>query len=387
MKKITLFIAALFISGAIIAQDGIQFVKDKSWNDILSMAKESEKLIFVDAYTTWCGPCKKMSKEIFPQKEVGNYYNDQFINVKMDMEKGEGLNLAQEYNVRAYPTLLFINAEGVLVHRIAGYMVAEEFIALGRQANNPEMTLSAMDKKYEDGERDADFLYSYTEARYNAADGSHAKIADEYLKTQKDWNSEKNMEFMFQYINDPKSKAFMHIIKNRKEFSKVFGDRMVTQKIQNLIYNQIYYSDPKPTMDQVEKIYQKYYPEKADLLFANYKMSYHRQLGDREGYAKAAIDRFDNIPCDDYSEYNEAAWTFYEVIKDEDQLKKALGWAKKSVKLAPRYENTDTVAHLYYKLGKKGKAKKAAKKAIKLAKAKDEDYGITQELLDKINKK
>ncbi len=384
MKKITLFIFLLTISASIFAQDGIHFEKNTKWDDILAMAKKSDKLIFMDAYTTWCGPCKKMSRDIFPQKSVGDYYNKNFINVKMDMEKGEGLTLAQKYNIRAYPTLVFINGDGTLIHRVAGYMEIADFINLGKTANDPSKTLSAMDARYEDGDRDSDFLRAYTEARYNAADGSHSKIANEYLENQYDWNLTENMDFIFKYVDNANSKAFDHIIKNREKFEAHLGERKVTQKIQNLIYNLIYYSDPKPTLNEIEGIFKRYFPDRYQLLYSNYKMSYHRQLGDREGYAKAAIERFEKHPAQDYGELNEAAWTFYEVIDNKDYLKKALKWAKKSVKMANRYENNDTVAHLFYKLGKKGKAKKYAKKSIALAKADGADYGITQELLDKI---
>jgi thioredoxin-related protein len=385
MKKNIIILLALFIGAAAYAQDGIVFVdKGTAWDDILAKAKTENKLIFMDAYTTWCGPCKKMTREVFPQKIVGDYYNDHFINVKMDMEKGEGVELAQRYSVQAYPTLLFISFDGSLVHRKAGYMEPPEFIALGKEASDPSRSLSAMEKRYNKGERDPVFLMEYTKARYNAADGSHSAIANEYLDTQDDFSTPENMKFLFRYVEDAESEGFDYIMKNREGFEEMFGPAAVAQKVQSLIYNKIYYTDPPPTLEEIEGIFQKFYPEKSGLLFANFKMSYYRQLGDREGYAKSAIERFDKFPSKDYSEYNEAAWTFYLVIDDKKQLKEALKWSKKSVKMAYRYENTDTVAHLYYKLGKKKAAAKWAKKSIAVAKSVGEDYRTTQELLDKI---
>jgi hypothetical protein len=153
------------------------------------------------------------------------------------MEKGEGPELAQLYQVRAYPTLLFISAAGELVHRKAGYMVAEEFISLGEEANDPSRTLSGMDAKFADGNREPDFLRQYTEASFNAANGGHSIVASEYLNTQKDWETEENMQFIFQYIDNADSKAFDYIIKNRKQFEDYFGKPMVTQKVHGLIYS------------------------------------------------------------------------------------------------------------------------------------------------------
>ncbi len=383
MKYITSTLITLSFLTALMAQDGISFEKGKDWSDLLAMAKASDKLIFMDAYTTWCGPCKKMTRDIFPQKVVGDYYNENFISVKIDMEKGEGISLAEKYNVRAYPTLLYINGDGDLIHRMAGYMEANDLIDLGKQALDPSRNLVALDKKYKDGNRDADFLRKYTEVRYGAADGSHGVVADEYLKTQDDWGTEENMRFIMQFVDNPDTEAFDYLVKNREKFNKTFGAGQVTGKIQNLIYMKIYYAETQPSLPEIEKMFQKYFPADAGKVFANFKMSYYRQLGDREGYANAAIERFKKYKSDDYSEYNEAAWTFYEVIDDPKQLKKALKWARKSVKMANRYENNDTVAHLYHKLGKNAKAIRYANKAIAIAKADGEDYGMTQELLEK----
>ncbi len=385
MKKLGLAVLALMIGATAFAQgEGISFSKD-SWKELLAQAKKENKIIFMDAYTTWCGPCKKMSKEVFPQESVGKFYNENFINVKMDMEKGEGIELAELYSVRAFPTLLYIASDGSLVHRAAGYRGADDFISLGQEALDPSKSLSSYDIRYAEGVRDPEFLRKFTEMRYHAADGSHGPIAEEFLNTQDDLGSEDNMSFIMAFVSDSESKGFEYLLNNRAKFEEMFGARVVTQKVQSLIYNKIYYSEPKPTLDEIQGIFKKYFPEKSDLLYANFKMSYFRQLGDREGYAKAAVERFNNFPVEDYGEYNDAAWTFYEVIDDENYLKQALKWGKKSVKMANRYENNDTVAHLYHKLGCKKKAIKTANKAIKIAKANNEDYSYTTGLLEKIN--
>ena len=88
-----------------------------SMNEALAAQQEEPKKIMIDVYTTWCGPCKWMAKNTFTDKAVGEYFNANFVNAKFDMEKGEGPELAQLYQVRAYPTLLFISAAGELVHR------------------------------------------------------------------------------------------------------------------------------------------------------------------------------------------------------------------------------------------------------------------------------
>jgi thioredoxin 1 len=111
--------------------DGIQFT-EASWREILKKAKAEKKVIFLDAYASWCGPCKMLQKTVFTKKEVGDFYNSKFINVKMDMEKGEGPALSQVYPLEAYPTLLFIDGNGRVLKKFIGAPKAEELIAIGK---------------------------------------------------------------------------------------------------------------------------------------------------------------------------------------------------------------------------------------------------------------
>ena len=111
--------------------DGIQFT-ETSWREVLKKAKAEKKVIFLDAYASWCGPCKMLQKQVFTKKAVGDFYNGKFINVKMDMEKGEGPALSQVYPLEAYPTLLFIDANGKVLKKFIGAPSPEDLIALGK---------------------------------------------------------------------------------------------------------------------------------------------------------------------------------------------------------------------------------------------------------------
>ena len=145
MKKSILFSVTLILSGIIsysfyikeensvtYSDTGIQFTSI-SFEEALKLAKKEKKNIFLDAYASWCGPCKMLKKNIFTQKEVGDFYNSNFINMAIDMEQGEGPKLAQKYKVQAYPTLLFINHKGEVVGSAIGYHQAEELIGVGKK--------------------------------------------------------------------------------------------------------------------------------------------------------------------------------------------------------------------------------------------------------------
>lgn len=125
-------------SKAIVTQEkttaGIAFFHG-TWAEALAKSKTEKKLIFLDAYAAWCGPCKTMAKYTFTEKEVGDFFNANFINVKMDMEKDpEGRRLSTKYGLRAYPTLYFINGDEDVVHQALGMQKPAQLIEIGKNA-------------------------------------------------------------------------------------------------------------------------------------------------------------------------------------------------------------------------------------------------------------
>ncbi len=384
MKQIIFLISlAFFINANSFSQEGISF-SDADWFEILATAKKENKVIFMDAYTTWCGPCKKMSRSTFTDKKVGEFYNANFINVKKDMEKGEGIQLAKEYNVRAYPTLLFIDGDGKIAHRAVGFLNAEEFLDLGNLANDPTKRLSALDEKYAAGNKNAEFLYEYAKVKYNAMDPAYALIGEDYMKTQEEWGTKENMKFIFQFADNSESVLFDYLIKNRMAFVEEFGERAIERKIQNIVNQELAMAEGDKVLERAKKIFPKIYPEKGAYMYSQFKLTYFRQMEEGDNFAKAAIEHYKKFTPKNGDELNNVAWTIYETVDNKKYLKHALKWAKKSVKLEDNYYNNDTVAAVYFKLGKKGKAEKIALRAIELAKSENEDYSLTEELLQKI---
>ena len=149
-----------FLSLSIIAVSQTKNInfEHSTFAEIKAKAKKENKLIFVDAFTTWCGPCKQMAKNVFTNDAVADFYNFSFINAKIDMEQGEGIEIAKQYEVKCYPNLLFIDGDGNLVHRIAGSMSVKEFINLGKETQYPEKCFSYYTKNFEANKANADFL-------------------------------------------------------------------------------------------------------------------------------------------------------------------------------------------------------------------------------------
>ena len=125
--NVLLLIVSMISCSTVYCQEGVNFEKE-SWSNTLAKAKAENKIVFVDAYTTWCGPCKMMDAKTFPDEKVGNFFNKNFINIKVDAEKGDGLIIAEKYKIISYPTLFFVNCDGELVHSSAGARIPEELI-------------------------------------------------------------------------------------------------------------------------------------------------------------------------------------------------------------------------------------------------------------------
>ena len=138
MKSIVLvmFVTLLFIKATVRNNNsfdegkGITFFEG-TWQETLAQAQKEDKLIFLDAYANWCGPCKMMKKNVFTSTKVGDIFNEKFINVKMDMETEEGLALATLYRVSAYPSLFLIDHNGEVKKYAVGYYNVRKLIEFG----------------------------------------------------------------------------------------------------------------------------------------------------------------------------------------------------------------------------------------------------------------
>lgn len=350
---------------------GIKFFTG-SWKDVLAEAKRQNKPIFVDIFTTWCGPCKQMAKEAFPDAKVGEKFNANFVSYQIDAEKGEGIELARKYVVTAYPTSLFVGASGELIHRIVGYggitgMLTQADKAL-EAAKDPN-PLSAMDKQFAEGKREPDFLVAYLQKRARMGLPS-AEALDAYLKTvpEANWSSDRNIELMSGNLATANSKAFSALLKEVVRLRTIPAKRRQGQLAFNALFNAIENDFRTAVAEKSEAKLEANITKRQEVNAAlnpnptpanilqemgnGYRINFYRQTKDPDKYRTLAVPEATKlmaIPMDSVRAKNELAYKRFQAqtastpdsVKKRDDFKKYADMVKisESKQLAARLNN------------------------------------------------
>ncbi|MGC5744057.1 thioredoxin family protein [Chryseobacterium sp. NFX27] len=383
MKKLALF-SSLFI-GALAFSQGIKF-EDSNFAAILAKAKKENKLVFVDAYASWCGPCKLMVKNIFPLQTVGDFYNSHFVNAKIDMEKGEGIGLAKKYNVKAFPTYLFINGDGEEVHRTLGYVEEKDFIQFAKDAEDPNKRLTALKQKFENGEKDPEFLKNLAGLTiYNDSEFA-GKVLDRYFQ-QKTTLDQEDVQMLLSGTQSTESPLYKIFQAKKSEIIKILPEDKYAKFDKNIKLNTVlkksYNADTKSWNDsyflaESQKFMTK---DEAEKMLKRAKAGRALKNKDIPTYEKLMLELYKDSSAASSEELNSLAWNFFENVSTKASLEKAVTWAQESVKKDENYANTDTLANLYNKIGDKKNAKIWAEKSVQLAKSTGQDSTDTEKLL------
>ena len=215
--------------------------KNESFQKLLSKAKQQNKLIFIDCYTSWCAPCKWMDKNVFNKKEVANFYNENFINLKLDMEKGEGINLAKKYQVASFPTYLFIDANGKVIHRANSRMSLQKFIEEGEKALNPSLSIGTLAEKHKQKTINQNELVSYSIALKNNRNSDYKGILQEILNQKENgfYASRNGWKLIQNFIFDD-SILEEKFKENQNYYIEQFTQEKVNEVQQKLLQRKLY---------------------------------------------------------------------------------------------------------------------------------------------------
>jgi thioredoxin-related protein len=284
MKAILWFLLAAMLSGRRnVGDQGVSF-DGSSWQQVLQKAKREKKMIFLDCYASWCGPCKLMDQNVYSSDRVAAFFNERFICVKlqMDTSKKDGQDIQHhyedahdilvKYGVKAYPTFLFFDADGKAVHRGVGYQDTVTVIKMGLDAMDPGKQYYTLKGKYEKEEwlTPSDFmLLAWTAKRLEGDEAGH-RIAKAYIDglSHDALMDSVNLEFMYFFTSSMKDRGFSMFKDSAAAMVKVLP-RLSVEVSHGLVVKLLYdeevrpfetSKEGKPDWDRIKGNLEKYGP-------------------------------------------------------------------------------------------------------------------------------
>ena len=296
--KLRLLIA-LFTITTVLSAQGIVF-EHTPWKDVMSKAKEEGKAMFVDSYATWCGPCKRMSKNVFTKSEVGDFFNENFINLKLDMEKEDGVSFGHKYPVSAYPTLYFLAGDGEIIHKEKGGKSVEKLLKLGELVLRKYDTSGQYVEAYEAGERNYNLVYNYVKA-LNKSGKPSLKISNEYIRSKPDITEDQRLLFLLEAAIESDSKLFAEVIENKKKIKELVDRETFVKKITNAtnatVVKAVEYEVPSLLDEAIEAYKETVGNDKLSIL--KMKRYYHENTGGRSELIDLSKKQFKEVKKDE----------------------------------------------------------------------------------------
>jgi len=368
-------------------ESGIHFEHTLTFNQIQAKAKAEHKYVFVDCYASWCGPCKMMEREVYPQATVGDFVNKNFISIKLQMDStghddanvkmhyADARYINAEYKIGAYPSFLFFDSNGQLVDRDLGYYGVNDFLKVASRALKADTNYAKELKAYQAGKRNYATMAQLAETatRMNGPETAN-QIAADYLHNYLDKADDPelltkvNFDFISQFsslLNREDRIVEMCLshpnrvdsAANQKGYAKKMIDLLITNQLVipalNAALQQGKVPDWEAMQTSISSQYNSVYAERNVL---SGKVRWYQYKKDGLNYTHYLVLSTEKNGGD----LNAAAWDIFQYDHDPADLEKALGWL---TDLNPPAKELDTKAELLYKLGRKAEAVKLEKQA------------------------
>jgi thiol-disulfide isomerase/thioredoxin len=351
--------------------------RDLTFAEGLAAAKEENKPVFIDCYTTWCGPCKWMSANIFTEESVANYYNENYICLKIDMEKGEGVDIAKKHSIRAYPTLLYLTGEGEkLLVSVGANREPQSYIDNGERAKDPNNNIPFYLANKDNNFEDPEFMSAYFKLM-SEANMLNTDDVDRYFSALdfNEWLTDINWNILTSAPLAMDNSTFQKLLRNSEKIEEQRGKKAL-KFINDRIYQSLGQELYRAATDEEKEAYKTL---KSDFAASEYiardevvfklSMLEYQKIKDWEQWSETALNGVPKFYWDDASALNNVAWAAYENVKDNGLLTSALKWAKRAIELNEAHHIVDTYAHLLAATGNNDAALEQETRALELATA------------------
>lgn len=186
MKKLFI-IAGLLLAGLTQAMaQGITF-EHGSLDEAIAKAKAENKIVFIDGYAVWCGPCKQMANTVFMDEEVGKYFDENIIAIKIDVERGEGPAVKRKYGITGLPGYVFLDGDGLVVYRFQAAMPKDKFmekVELAVSYSKDPNSVGRLAERYESEKDNEAFVRMYLDKLAESKSTGYTDVLEHYLAIQ-----------------------------------------------------------------------------------------------------------------------------------------------------------------------------------------------------------
>ncbi|MBU3699205.1 MAG: DUF255 domain-containing protein [Candidatus Kapabacteria bacterium] len=377
-------IAALLMGAVVVYAGGVDFTAISSWSQALDLAKKANKPIFLDAYTDWCGWCKVMDTKTFADPKVAAFMNEHFVNVKMEMETGEGVDVAMKYRISSFPTFKVFAVDGTPTYTVFGYQDPDSWLKTLEMMVDPSKAQiakgvsSQLDLAWPSWHRGA-FLKGKSRKMPDAG------VVQEWFAQQQDKYSEVAWSIVMKYNLTEEQSSW--ILAHEANYRALYGtefDGFVQRYAQATIGNAIKQKD-RPLLDRATQLMVNIVPEQADAIRLRVQGMYHQSNGEWTELS-LLVERASQSASTTADIVNDFAWSMYEKCGDNAALLKAADAMKRKVVDldVSDWAFVDTYAALLYKTAQLEEAERQALRAIAMGKESEADVTETQALLVKI---
>ncbi len=397
MKKVILFVSCIaIVTLNSFAQDkGIKFQTGLSWKQVLRKAAKENKHVMVDCYASWCVPCKQLEKNVFPEEKVGTEINSRFISIRVQMDSSKSDNeeikswyaqarvFEKEYQVQAYPTILFFNSKGEALHKfVGGPPNPEYFLGQVRYVDNENTQCYTLVNHYREHLQDSAFLIHAINAAVKIDDKVYkTDICDAYLNLKKGPLTKSDYQLIMNANPSPTSKAFQIFIKNAGQVDTMFNATTADDFAQGSIaaYEVFPLFKDNSTVNwiQVETTLQQKYPRYAEDVVIKTKRYYYYDRKMWNELSRTHIDYLNRFGAHmNNADINEFIWTIFAVCTDSSTLNDAVRWGAHVLLRKDGlddYNIVDTYASLLYKAGRRDEAIIWESKAADMAQSKKQE--------------
>jgi len=331
---------AVFIAGISdgIGQ-GIKFITNfQSLEEFELQIKKSKRNSLLIAYSSHCDVCGHMDTAVYKNKEVGKFYNKNFTVYKVDLETEMANSFVAKYQIVGYPTYLFFNENGVVMHRQKGGFPVKEFLELGNDAINPERQYLSASYKFQTGVRNKDFCKSLAES---SKEMDNLELQRQcvmcYLEENSDWKSKESIKFIFDFVESDMEPHFQFLVKNRALFEEELGAGKVSEKVDNIILRdiaEVSFDQKSGILDTtIIRSFAKEYLTDYEInrAIALFQANEFIRRNDTVNYIASVIDYFNKFPSKNGYLLTNLSQGISELTDDPASLKEALKLAILSI--------------------------------------------------------